>query len=134
MQRLQPWDGPMLVARCVALWVATALGGCAAVVTADAERLQLASPDFRAYVERVFREQNRVADELAFASESRSPTQRLEGAEQALLAACAGINELATARRDSQRLGPRRSAELARGVPECERATRAAAAALREQD
>jgi hypothetical protein len=126
----------MLVARWVALWVAAALTGCAAVVTADAERLQLASPDFQAYVERVFREQNRVADELAFAlaSESRSPPPRLEGAEQALLAACAGINELATARRDSQRLGLRRSAELARGVPECERATRAAAAALREQD
>jgi hypothetical protein len=136
MPPLQSWGGPMLVARCVVSWGATALAGCAAVVTADAERLQLTSPEFRAYVERVFREQNRVADELAFAlaTDSNSPAQRLEGAEQTLLVACAGINELATARRDSQSLGLRRSAELARGVPECERATRAATTALSQKD
>ena len=44
-----------------------ALSGCASVVTADGERLALTSAAFRAYVERVFREQNRLADELAFA-------------------------------------------------------------------
>ena len=42
------------------------LCACASVTTAAGERLALTSPEFRAYVERVFREQNRVASELAF--------------------------------------------------------------------
>jgi hypothetical protein len=44
-----------------------------------------------------------------------------------LLDACAGLNELATARRDERRLGIRRSAQSARTVPTCERAAREAA-------
>ena len=68
---------------------------------------------------------------IAFALESDVEVPALAGAEQGLLAACAGVNELATARRDARRLGLRRSAELARGVPDCERAAQAAAAALR---
>lgn len=120
------------------LWAVLALGmlpGCAAVTTADAERLRLTSPEFRGYVERVFREQNRVADEIAFALEGvTEPPPALAAAEQALLEGCAGVNELATAQRDSRQLGLRRSATLARGVPACEQATRAAAAALRESD
>lgn len=106
-----------------------ALNGCAAVSTVDGQRLALTSPEFRAYVERVFREQNRVADELAFALED-APRAELAAAEQTLLEACAQVNELATARRDERRLGVRRSATGARSVPECERATLAAARAL----
>jgi len=90
----------------------------------------LASAEFREYVERVFREQNRVADDVAFALEAPGPHAELEAAEQALLAACAGVNELATARRDQQQLGMRASAQAARTVPECERATRAAESRL----
>ena len=45
--------------------VSATLFGCAAVTTADGTRLVFGSDDFRAYVERVFRDQNRVADELA---------------------------------------------------------------------
>ncbi|HET7132153.1 MAG TPA: hypothetical protein VFJ95_07890 [Gammaproteobacteria bacterium] len=109
---------------------ALALAGCAAVTTVDGQRLGLASADFRTYVERVFREQNRVASDLGFALEDRSDPA-LTAAEDELLAACAGVNELATLRRDEQRTGLRRGAAAARTVPACEQATRAARAALR---
>jgi len=106
------------------------LSACAAVPTADGQRLRLASPEFREYVERVFREQNRVADEVAFALEEPGPHADLAAAEQELLAACAGVNELATARRDQEELGVRSSLRAARTVPDCERAARAADARL----
>ena len=99
--------------------------------TADGQRLSLGSTEFREYVERVFREQNRVADALAFALEaSGAQDSELATAEQELLAACAGVNELATARRDQETLGMRDSVRAARSVPECERATRAVDAKL----
>ena len=83
--------------------------------TASAFRLR--PREFRAYVERVFREQNRVADELAFALEAPGAERaELGAAEQRLLDACAGVNELATARRDERRLGLRRSSSAARTV------------------
>ena len=110
-----------------------ALAGCASVTTVDGQRLGLASPDFRAYVERVFREQNRVASDLGFALEDRADPA-LTAAEDELLAACAGVNELATLRRDQQRTGVRRGAAAARTVPDCERATRDARAALERSE
>lgn len=120
----------MILGRSVVPCAFLLLGGCAAVPTADGERLRLASPEFRAYVERVFREQNRVADELAFALEAPDSGAALAAAEQRLLAACAGVNELATARRDETELGIRASVRAARTVPSCEEATRAAEAEL----
>lgn len=99
--------------------------------TADGQRLSLRSAEFRDYVERVFREQNRVADAVAFALDTPGPeVPELAAAEQELLAACAGVNELATARRDQQRLSMADSLRAARSVPDCERATRAAEARL----
>ena len=99
--------------------------------TADGQHFRLGSAEFREYVERVFREQNRVADALAFALEAPgAQDSELATAEQELLAACAGVNELATARRDQQRVGMRNSVRAARSVPECERATRAVEARL----
>jgi energy-coupling factor transporter ATP-binding protein EcfA2 len=107
------------------------LAGCATVSTVDGQRMKLTSEDFRGYVERVFREQNRVADEVAFALEAPgAPRNDLADAEQRLLDACAGVNELATARRDELRLGMRRSLAAARTVPQCEAITRAVAEAL----
>ena len=106
------------------------LHGCAAVSTVGGERLKLTSPEFPAYVERVFRDQNRVADEIAFALDAVPPRAGLAAAEQALIEACALVNELATARRDQRRLGLRRSTAGARSVPACERATQEAAALL----
>jgi len=117
--------------RAVLLVAAIVGNACATVATVDGERLALTSPEFAAYVERVFREQNRVADALAFALED-APGERPDfiAAEQALLAACAGVNELATARRDDQSLGLRRSSANARSVPACERAAQEAARLL----
>ena len=112
--------------------VSASLVGCAAVTTADGTRVAFGSDDFRAYVERVFREQNRVADELAFALEgARSADEAsLGAAEDGLIAACAGLNELAASRRDDQHVGVRRSAAAARHAPDCERATLAAQGVL----
>ena len=104
--------------------------GCA-VLTADGSRLTLTSPEFRGYVERVFREQNRVADQFAFALEGeRAAPAAVTAAEQALLDACAALNELATARRDERRLGLRQRSAAARSVPDCERTMRVSAATL----
>lgn len=117
----------MRLRRSSVLLALLALSGCAAVSTAGGERMKLQSDEFRAYVERVFREQNRVSGELAFAAEAPGPARAaLAAAEEELLAACAGVNELATARRDQRRLGPARGIRLAQSVPDCERATSAA--------
>lgn len=118
-------------ARSAAVALLLILSGCAAVPTADGQRLSLRSAEFREYVERVFREQNRVADAVAFALDAPGEQDaQLAAAEQELLAACAGVNELATARRDQRRLNMRDSLRAARSVPDCERATRAADARL----
>lgn len=115
--------------------LAALLAACAGVTTADGTHLGLGSDAFRTYVERVFREQNKTADDLAFALDDATAAggpepSELAAAEETLLGACAGLNQLATTRRDAQHLGLRRSAAAARGAPDCERATRAAQAAL----
>ena len=121
----------MDLSRSVAWCALVLLSGCAAVSTADGDRLSLRSEEFRAYVERVFREQNRVADELAFALEAPgAELGELAAAEQRLLEACAAVNELATARRDELRLGLRRGLSAARTVPRCEETTRSVAESL----
>lgn len=124
----------MLVTRasCLPLAVLTLLAGCA-VTSADGERLRPGSSEFRSYVERVFREQNRVASDLAFALEAApagSAAADLGAAEDALLEACEGLNELAALRRDDQRLGPKRGLQAARTAADCENAARAGRAAL----
>jgi hypothetical protein len=114
---------PLLVA-------ATILAGCA-VLTADGSRLGLTSSEFRAYVERVFREQNRLSDRFAFSLEdTANAPAAVVAAEQSLLEACAQLNELATARRDERRLGLRERSKAARSVPNCERTMRTSAATL----
>lgn len=118
-------------ARFALVAVTLALVGCASITTADGARLGLASPEFRAYVERVFREQNRVADALAFAIEAPGArSSSLAAAEATLLDACARVNELATARRDERRLKITAQVRAARSVPDCERALRSAVVAL----
>ncbi|HEX6996639.1 MAG TPA: hypothetical protein VF322_00760 [Gammaproteobacteria bacterium] len=118
-----------------AVLLALAAAGCATVTTASGERLEVASDEFRDYAERVFREQNRVATDLAFAIEdaqtrgSDAPEALLR-AEERLLEACAGLNELAARRRDQRRVGARRGLAAARQAPECEAAARDAAALL----
>lgn len=110
------------------------LAACAQVTTLEGERLAMTSPEFAAYVESVFREQNRVATALLLALESDELTAQqataLEDADAALLAACAGLNEIAAVRRDGRELGRLEAARFAREAPACERATRGARAAL----
>ena len=121
----------MVFARPVVVCLFLSLSGCAAVPTADGQHFRLGSDEFRDYVERVFREQNRVADAVAFALDAPDAQDaELAATEQELLAACAGVNELATARRDQRRLGMRSSVRAAKSVPDCERAARAADARL----
>jgi len=100
-----------------------------AVQTQDGVRLAVTSPEFPGYVERVFREQNRVADELAFALDDDA-SARLDGVEENLLAACRQLNELATTRRDNVEISVRRRLAAARSAPACERATASAEEAL----
>ncbi|HLF11619.1 MAG TPA: hypothetical protein VJA26_10410 [Gammaproteobacteria bacterium] len=113
-----------------------AASGCAgAVMTAAGQRLAITSPEFRDYVERVFRQQNQIATELAFAAEDAGEgadgeSAELAAAEESLLAACAGLNQLAAARRDEQHLGRLRQAKAARQAPRCEAAIGDARAAL----
>jgi hypothetical protein len=117
------------------LAAAAGLGGCAGVVTQDGQRLGLTSPDFRAYVERVFRRQNQVATDVELALEDvpagGTEPAGLAAADERLQSACAGVNELATARRDGVKLGLRHQLRAAKTVPQCERAAETAADALR---
>lgn len=113
------------------------VAGCAPVTTLDGERLPVRSEAFADYVEQVFREQNRVATELAFALEDSADPARLdalETAEDALFAACADLNAMAAARRDGRRMGAFRALAAARQAPECERAAAHARAALDAED
>lgn len=111
-----------------------ALSGCATVETADGDRLRMTSAEYRAYVETVFRAQNRVASDLAFALEDAAPGESSElalaAAEARLLEECASLNEIATRRRDDERTGLRRGVAAARAAPRCEAATRAAEGVL----
>jgi hypothetical protein len=121
---------------CRALLIAsiTVFGtACVSVTTQDGDRLTAPSAEFRDYVEGVFREQNRVATDLAFALESApdiAAQDEIDIAERELIAACVSLNEIATERRAGRELSRRRQIDAARSAPECEQATRAAAAAL----
>ena len=117
----------------VAVLVITALiGGCAGhVMVADGRRIAIRSDEFRSYVDRVFRFQNRLGDELAFAMEDAEDDAQLASVERGLLEACGGLNELAAAQRDGRKLNASTRLSLARSVPDCEQAAIATERALR---
>ncbi len=98
----------------------------------DGRTLALNSSEVREYVERVFREQNQAATALAFAQDDASGTryETLLELEDVLLEACAGLNELAAARRDDRALGLRQQARMAATAPSCESTTRRTREAL----
>jgi len=90
---------------------------------------------FREYVERVFRLQNRVSSEIAFALEEPEriePEQlnRLELADTALFEVCESLNELAVRRRDGGGTRPFADARAARTAPDCEQAAEEGRSAL----
>jgi hypothetical protein len=125
---------PMQLSRLLPL-SAVAIAGCAAAVTTvDGRRLGLSDPELPAYVEGVFRDQNQVATDLAFALDDAAAgsarAARLSAAEDALLAACADLNEIATLRRDERRAGLKLKLETAKSAPRCEAATLGAKRAL----
>jgi hypothetical protein len=104
------------------------LGACMAPVrTSDGERLRLRSDAFAAYAERVFRLQNDVLDALAFAIDAAPEDSSALMHEDAVLAACAGLNEIAVRRRDGGGTRPLQDAATARRLPECETAANGAA-------
>jgi hypothetical protein len=117
-----------LVAAVVA--TACAAGAGCAVTTADGRRLRLASSEFRVYAEQVFREQNRVASDLAFALEAPAPASDLIEAEESLLAACSSLNAVASARRDGESSSLAEQTRAGRNAPRCEAAIAVAEAAL----
>jgi hypothetical protein len=140
-RRIIAYDGRPIAAtqrsmsHCRALVLASMLvlgTACVSVTTLEGERLTAPSAEFRAYVEAVFREQNRVATDLAFALESISDTaaQGIETAEGDLIAACSSLNEIATERRAGRELSRQRQIDAAESAPQCEQATRAAVIAL----
>lgn len=95
------------------------------MTTAGGDAMRMTSVEFRDYVERIFREQNRLTSALIDAQElvEGERYEVLVAAEGDLLLACTGLNELAIARRDGRTLARRTQARLARSAPECEAAT-----------
>lgn len=114
---------------------AVGLGGCA-VTSLDGQRLRLQSDAYADYVERVFRLQSDVSTELAFLLADENPGSPryplLEDADDAVWAACLGLNELAAEQQNGDRPGGLGALQRARAVPECERAATAAAELLAE--
>ncbi len=96
------------------------------------------SDAFAEYVEFVFRQQNEIGTELAFALDSvefdSEQYLMLEAAELALLEACMGLNELAVRGQNGRSAGGLGAARAARRAPECERAAVAAQAAIAKFD
>lgn len=119
---------------CLVLFAVIALSACAAVDTMDGAHLRVGSEDFRRYVESVFRLQNKTATDLAFALEAgdlaAADLAALNAAEQSLLDACSGLNEIAASRRDNESMGKLRQLRAARSAPQCEVAARAAQTSL----
>lgn len=114
------------------------MSGCASVTTAGGKTLRVRSDAFAAYAEGVFREQNRIASRLAFAladlDETSGPRyDSLTSAEDALLDACAGLNDVAARVRDGRNAGALRGLRAAREAPACERAATAAKAVLNDK-
>ena len=105
---------------------ALALAGCTGVTTAGGQRLSIASEELRTYMEAVFREQNELLTEIAFATDAEDLSDRdrraLEAVEESLLIECAVLNDIAAARRDGRRLGWVRESRAARRAPLCESA------------
>jgi hypothetical protein len=115
------------------LGIVLALAGCA-VTSQDGQRMGIRSDPYAAYVRDVYRQQSEVSDTLIIALDEADPDSaryaELDAADLAVLTACRGINELASAEQSGD--SPRGLAALkrARQVPECERAVQDAVVVL----
>jgi hypothetical protein len=111
------------------------LAGCAVGVTsADGTRMGLRSAEFAQYAEGVFRLQNEMLDALAFALEDHPDDAALIAAEDNVLDACAGLNDVAVRRQRGEGMRPLRGARAVRTMPECEAAAIAAAELLASRE
>ncbi len=111
-------------------------GGCATIESADGSSMRMGSQAFREYSEQVFRLQNRIASDIAFALDDparldAAQIEGLEDADTALFEACALLNEVAIRRRDGGDGGIFSGIKAARSVPECESAAETGRGALR---
>jgi hypothetical protein len=114
------------------LAISAGLTACAGSIrTPEGDRMRLRSEEFAAYAEDVFRQQNEVLDALAFALDEQPDEPRLLRAEDSVLEACAGLNEMAVRRRDAESVRPLRGLRVARRIPECARAAAQASELLR---
>ena len=111
-----------------------AVSGCAGTLaTASGERLRISSAEFAEYAEEVFRLQNEVLDELAFALDEGPDDIGLLNAEERVLEACSEINEVAVRRQRGGGVRPLRDMEAARTVPACEAAAVMASETIRSR-
>lgn len=92
-----------IIRRLLPVVLAVAATGCASVTVSRPDRnaQDYSIDEFRAYVEQVFRYQNRVVDELIvyyadLPAEDPAPDPDLVAAEEASVAACQPLNEVIT--------------------------------------
>lgn len=117
----------------LSLPVLACLSGCAgSLITGAGEQLRIGSDEFAEYAQDVFRLQNEVLDGLAFALEDAPDNAALIAAEDAVLEACAGLNDIAVRRQRGEGTRLVRDARTARAVPECESAAATGALLVRQ--
>ena len=114
------------------------LSACAPVITTgDGERIRVSSADFREYAEQVFRTHNSVTTSMAYAIDdleeangSDEYREQLIDADDRMMQACAPLDEMVIARRDSRKVSVKEMVKTAELIPDCEAATRAAASMI----
>ena len=111
--------------------------GCASVDLhyPDGHSASMSKAEFKAYVERVFRYQNHIGDELIRADELLDdgqilPDARLPRAEEAMQQACRPLIALVNAKVEHQAKKLADKLEMPRAAPACERAAQAVNALL----
>ncbi|MDH3693095.1 MAG: hypothetical protein OER96_00800 [Gammaproteobacteria bacterium] len=104
------------------------LSGCVTTKTADCRRLLTGSDKFRDYVEQVFRQQNRVTNDLIYLLPEIEQTDgalffRMTLAESNMLKSCGHLNMLAASYRDDRKPGFFKRMKMSRNAAQCDRAT-----------
>ncbi len=103
------------------------MAGCITTKTADGRRLVMGGEKFKSYVEQVFRQQNRVIDDLIYVLPEIEQTDedlasRLLQAESEMLESCRHLNSLAASYRDKRKPGFFKRTKVSRSVAHCDRA------------
>ena len=125
-------------ARCCWAFMLALVSGCASVQLhyPDGHTASMTKPEFKAYVERVFRYQNQIGDELIRADELLDDGQiladaRLPRGEEAMEQACRPLIALVNAKVEHQAMKLADQLEMPRAAPACERAAQEVDALLR---